>query len=296
MLVGGLVGLAVGGLLAGLALWAPFLLAAVGMPLLAWPTLRWLPVADPGLAKRRAVRPLRYYMRAMIRPGVRSMLAAEILWVIGYAALPVFFILYAKDVLGLEAGIASLWLAAFALAAGLTMLAAGRIRNPRLHKPFLALGVGLMGLGSPGRRSFDEPRLGLGGNCRHGSGLRTRLDARLLALRLADTPWRVRRLHGPLLLAARRRFGDCGSDGWIDDRPERQLPLPLPLRRRGDARCARAARLRPEPPSRSRSDAASALTLVPDPLRRSAGTSAEWRTSAKSLQKGRFAAVAETAA
>jgi MFS family permease len=75
------------------------------------------------------------------------MLAAEILWVVGYAALPVFFILYAKDVLDIEAGIASLWLAAFAVAAGLTMLAAGRLRNPLLHKPLLALGVVLTGLG-----------------------------------------------------------------------------------------------------------------------------------------------------
>jgi predicted MFS family arabinose efflux permease len=147
MLLGGLLGLALGGLLSSLALWAPFLLAAIGMPLLAWPTLRWLPVADPGEAKPQDHRPLRYYTRAMIRPGVRSLLAAEILWVTGYAALPVFFILYAKDVLGIEAGIASLWLAAFAVAAGLTMLAAGRIRNPRRHKPFLALGVALMGLG-----------------------------------------------------------------------------------------------------------------------------------------------------
>jgi MFS family permease len=147
MLLGALSGLAIGGLLAGLALWAPFLLAAIGMPLLAWPTLRWLPVADPGKVKPHNDRPLRYYTRAMIRPGVRSMFAAEILWVTGYAGLPVFFILYAKDVLGLEAGIASLWLAAFAVAAGLTMLVAGRLRNPRLHKPFLALGVALMGLG-----------------------------------------------------------------------------------------------------------------------------------------------------
>ncbi len=147
MLVGGLIGLAVGGLLATQALWAPFLLAAIGMPLLAWPTLRWLPVADPGQAGRADHRPLRYYTHAMIRPGVRSMLAAEILWVIGYAALPVFFILYAKDVLDIEAGIASLWLAAFAVGAGLTMLAAGRLRNPRLHKPLLALGVVLTGLG-----------------------------------------------------------------------------------------------------------------------------------------------------
>jgi MFS family permease len=147
MLVGGLVGLAVGGLLAEVALWAPFVLAAIGMPLLAWPTLRWLPVADPGEPEPRDHRPLRYYTKAMIRPGVRSLLAAEVLWVIGYAALPVFFILYAGDVLGLEPGIASLWLAAFAIGAGLTMVAGGFVRNPRLHKPFLALGVALMGMG-----------------------------------------------------------------------------------------------------------------------------------------------------
>ena len=143
MLVGGLVGLAIGGLLAGLVLWAPFLLAAVGMPLLAWPTLRWLPVADPG--RRAPRRPPAALLHARHDPARRSLhVRREVLWVTGYAGLPVFFILYAKDVLGLEAGIASLWLAAFAIAAGLTMLAAGRIRNPRVHKPFLALGVALM--------------------------------------------------------------------------------------------------------------------------------------------------------
>ena len=65
----------------------------------------------------------------------------------GYAALPVFFILYARRVLGLEPGLASLWLAAFAVGAGATMIAAGFVRNPRVHKPFLALGVSLMGVG-----------------------------------------------------------------------------------------------------------------------------------------------------
>jgi MFS family permease len=78
---------------------------------------------------------------------VRALLAAEILWVIGYAARPVFFILYARRVLGLAPGLASLWLAAFALGAGLAMIAAGFVRNPRVHKPFLALGVALMGTG-----------------------------------------------------------------------------------------------------------------------------------------------------
>jgi MFS family permease len=147
MLTGGLIGLAVGGLLTEVALWAPFLLAAVGMPLLAWPTVRRLPVTDPGEPQRRASRPLRFYVTALIRPGVRALLVAEILWVIGYAPLPVFFILYARQVLGLEPSLASLWLAAFALGAGAAMIAAGFVQRPRLHKPFLALGVGLMGLG-----------------------------------------------------------------------------------------------------------------------------------------------------
>jgi MFS family permease len=155
-LLGGLVALAVGGLLTGLASWAPFVLAAVGMPLLAWPTVSRLPVSDPGETRRRQPWPLRYYARIMIRPGVRALLAAEVLWVIGYAALPVFFILYARRVLGLEPALASLWLAAFALLAGLAMVAASFVRNPRLHKPFLALGVALMGAGFLTAASFTN--------------------------------------------------------------------------------------------------------------------------------------------
>jgi predicted MFS family arabinose efflux permease len=147
MLGGGLVGLAVGGLLTELALWAPFVLAAVGMPLLAWPTLRHLPVTEPGEPDDRRSHPFRFYATAVARRGVRALLAAEVLWVTGYAALPVFFILYARRVLGLEPGLASLWLAVFALGAGATMIAAGFVRNPRVHKPFLALGVALMGAG-----------------------------------------------------------------------------------------------------------------------------------------------------
>lgn len=147
MLGGGLLGLAVGGLLTELALWAPFALAAAGMPLLAWPTLRHLPVTEPGEPDDRRPRPLRFYAGAVARRGVRALLAAEVLWVTGYAALPVFFLLYARRVLGLEPDLASLWLAVFAVGAGGTMVAAGFVRNPRLHKPFLALGVALMGAG-----------------------------------------------------------------------------------------------------------------------------------------------------
>jgi MFS family permease len=147
MLTGGLIGLAVGGLLTSLASWAPFVLAAVGMPLLAWPTVRWLATTLPRANERRASRSFRFYATALIRPGVRALLAAEVLWVMGYAALPVFFILYAHRVLDLDAGLASLWLAAFAVGAGAVMAAASFVRRPRLHKPFLALGVVLMGAG-----------------------------------------------------------------------------------------------------------------------------------------------------
>ena len=145
-LTGGLVGLAFGGLLTELALWAPFVLAAIAMPLLAWPTLRQ-PVSPPGEPQRQGSTPLRFYATALIRPGVRALLAAEVLWVSGYAALPIFFLLYARAVLGLEPSVASLWLAAFALGAGAAMVAAGFVRNPRLHKPFLSLGVALVGVG-----------------------------------------------------------------------------------------------------------------------------------------------------
>jgi predicted MFS family arabinose efflux permease len=117
------------------------------MPLLAWPTVRWLPTAIPSASQHCASPSFRFYGAALIRPGVRALLAAEVLWVMGYAALPVFFILYAQRVLGLHAGLASLWLAAFAVGAGVVMAAAGFVRRPRLHKPLLGLGVVLMSAG-----------------------------------------------------------------------------------------------------------------------------------------------------
>jgi membrane-associated phospholipid phosphatase/predicted MFS family arabinose efflux permease len=149
MLAGGLLGLAVGGALSGLALWAPFALAAVLVPLLTWPTVvntREPQVVAPsaGAAEGHA---FGYYLRAATRPGVRGLLGAQILWVLGYAALPVFFLLYAEDVLGLTPAVASLWLAAFGLSTGATIAAAGRVRNPALYRPLLLLGVALMGGG-----------------------------------------------------------------------------------------------------------------------------------------------------
>jgi membrane-associated phospholipid phosphatase/predicted MFS family arabinose efflux permease len=148
MLIGGLLGLAVGGALSGLVLWAPFALAAVLVPLLTWPTIantREPRIVAPAAASDAQA--FRYYVRAATRPDVRGLLGAQILWVLGYAALPVFFLLYAEDVLGLTPAVASLWLAAFGLSTGATIAAAGRVRNPALHHPLLLLGVALMGSG-----------------------------------------------------------------------------------------------------------------------------------------------------
>ena len=148
MLAGGLIGLAVGGALSGLALWAPFALAAVLVPLLTWPTV--VRTHEPEVVAPAADtdgHALRFYLRAATRPGVRGLLGAQILWVLGYAALPVFFLLYAEDVLHLTPAVASLWLAAFGLSTGATIAAAGRVRNPALYRPLLLVGVGLMGSG-----------------------------------------------------------------------------------------------------------------------------------------------------
>jgi dolichol-phosphate mannosyltransferase len=154
MLGGGLVGLALGGLLFGLAPWAPFALSAVLVPLLAAPTISRIreprateePVDDEGRGRPRPYG-YAYYIHALRRPGVGAFLLAQILWVLGYAALPAFFLLYAEDVLALEPGVASLWLAGFGLATGVAITAAGRIRNPALHRPLLLLGVVLLGGG-----------------------------------------------------------------------------------------------------------------------------------------------------
>jgi MFS family permease len=145
-LVGALLGLAVGGLLTSIAHWAPFVLAAVVTPALVWITIRRIPVDRVRRTSHTGL-PLSFYARAMFKPGVRAILAAEMLWVLGYAALPVFFVIYAKNELGLGVGVASLWLAAFAAGSGVVMVLAGRVRCAIRHKHFLIAGVALTGGG-----------------------------------------------------------------------------------------------------------------------------------------------------
>jgi MFS family permease len=151
LLAGGLFGLAAGGLLFETAPWAPFALAAVLVPLLAMPTIArvhepGVEAADDGPGKPRPYGAT-YYLQALRRPGVGAFLVAQVLWVVGYAALPAFFLLYAEDVLSLEPGVASLLLAGFGLATGAAILGAGRVRRPALHRPLLVLGVVLLGGG-----------------------------------------------------------------------------------------------------------------------------------------------------
>ncbi|HEX2496256.1 MAG TPA: MFS transporter [Gaiellaceae bacterium] len=147
LLAGGLLGLAAGGILAGVALWAPFAAAALLLPLTALPTV--LGVDEPHAAthepqERHA---LRYYLAVATRPGVRGLLLAEWLWVMGYAALPAFFILYAEKVLDLSLARASLVLAAFGLVTAVAMFAAGRVKRTELLRPLLLGGIALMGGG-----------------------------------------------------------------------------------------------------------------------------------------------------
>jgi membrane-associated phospholipid phosphatase/predicted MFS family arabinose efflux permease len=147
LLAGGLLGILVGGGLSGVAPWAPFVIAAVAVPALALPTVSRTKERASVTAPEGTSRPLGYYLSSLRRPGVFAFLLAQVLWVLGYAALPAFFLLYAEDVLGLEAAAASLFLAGFGLATGAAVLAAGRVRSQSRLRPLLLLGIVLMGGG-----------------------------------------------------------------------------------------------------------------------------------------------------
>jgi MFS family permease len=147
LLAGGLLGLAAGGVLGDIALWAPFAAAALLLPLLALPTLLGVEEPHEHFREPRDRRALRYYAAVASSPGVRALLIAEWLWVMGYAALPAFFVLYAEKVLHLSLARASLVLAAFGLVTATAMLAAGRVKRPELLRPLLLVGIALMGGG-----------------------------------------------------------------------------------------------------------------------------------------------------
>ena len=148
MLVGGLLGLAAGGALIESNAALLFVVAAVVAPLLAVPTAillirmerKPLSAAAPEKARDASLR------AALRHPGAREVLLAQILWVAGYVALPVFFVLYADRVLDLGAGAAAGMLAAFGVLTGAAMVIAGRARPERVF-PLLVLGAALLGGG-----------------------------------------------------------------------------------------------------------------------------------------------------
>jgi MFS family permease len=145
MLTGGLIGLAVGGLLTSLASWAPFVLAAVGMPLLAWPTVRWLPATLPRSTAGVAVVPL---LRCGPDPAGRTIVARRG-GALGHGICGPPGLLHSLRAASARPGRG----AGLALAGRIRRRSRGRDGRRRLrpptpaHKPFLGLGVLLMGAG-----------------------------------------------------------------------------------------------------------------------------------------------------
>jgi membrane-associated phospholipid phosphatase/MFS family permease len=149
MLVGGMLGVVAGGALIDASPAVLFAGTALVLPLLAAPTLLVL----RGRARTRSVRaeaiaqrlPLREAARSVPR-AARLVLGAQVLWVLAYAALPAFFILYADRVLALDAAASGAILAAFGVLTGAGMVVAGRTPPERVHRR-LGMGAALLGSG-----------------------------------------------------------------------------------------------------------------------------------------------------
>jgi membrane-associated phospholipid phosphatase/MFS-type transporter involved in bile tolerance (Atg22 family) len=156
LLVGTLGGVAVGGALTTLGTWAPFAMAAAVVPALALPTVLRVREAPGITPPERQGRAVSYYLRSATRPGVRAFLTAQMLWVLGYAALPAFFLLYAKESLGLSPAVASIWLVGFGIVTAAAVVAAGRVKDEGRQRSLLTLGVTLMGSGFLGVSSTGD--------------------------------------------------------------------------------------------------------------------------------------------
>ena len=149
MLVGALAGTVVGGALIDGSPAALFAVWALALPVLALPTLAWFrgaPAAHAVQCEPAEGSSLRLLAEVLRRDGARQVLVAQVLWVASYAALVPFMVLYAEDVLGLQASAAGLLLAGFGVLSGLGMLAGARMPAERLRGTLLA-GVALLGGG-----------------------------------------------------------------------------------------------------------------------------------------------------
>jgi undecaprenyl-diphosphatase len=148
MAVGAGFGVAIGGALLDSAPAAAFALAGVVVVASALPTLVVTRRLRLGGGERPpAERTARASVGAALRRrGPREVLIAQTLWVLAYAALPVFFVLYATDELGLGIGSAGVLPLAFGVFTLVGMALAGRARRERVHG-LLVAGAALLGGG-----------------------------------------------------------------------------------------------------------------------------------------------------
>jgi len=149
-LVGAVIAVALGGVLIEPAPAAAFALATVVLVATTIPTAlvtRRLRLGER--APQRHAKESGVGLRELARqPGAREMLVAQGLWVFGYAALPAFFVLYAKHSLGLGVGAAGALPLAFGLFTAVGIVLAGRAPSERVHGLLvtgaLMLGGGLL--------------------------------------------------------------------------------------------------------------------------------------------------------
>jgi maltose/moltooligosaccharide transporter len=155
--VGAGVAVAIGAALVESAPAGAFAIAAAVLAIAALPTfvvVRRLGLgAAPG--PRVALPARASLVGALRRPGAREVLLAQTLWVLAYAALPAFFVLYAEKELGLGVGAAGVLPLAFGVFLLAGMAAAGRVRSRHVRRALLAgavlLGGGLLAAAIPSR-------------------------------------------------------------------------------------------------------------------------------------------------
>ena len=150
-LIGAVVAVAIGGALIEPAPAAAFALAAVVLALTTIPTaivVRRLRLGERAAkAAANAEKERSASLRELVRrPGARDVLLAQTMWVFGYAALPAFFVLYAKHALDLGIGAAGALPLAFGAITAVGIVLAGRAPAERVHSVLLA-GAALLGTG-----------------------------------------------------------------------------------------------------------------------------------------------------
>lgn len=150
LVVGAMLGLGVGATIA-ISTPVPFVLGALAIVVVTLPTLGHPLLVSrgaPGVpARPRAGVRVRDYTRILTRPGARIVIAVEALWVFGYAAIPVFFLLYSEAVLGLRPVPASAGLLIFAVIAGAATVLAGSAHELRRQRAVAMASAASLGLG-----------------------------------------------------------------------------------------------------------------------------------------------------